>query len=77
MKYADWEDAAKKGRSMKALSDPFDYIVPGENRVLKVAIVKPLHGDPYLVYNSAIGIRVRNVKVTARQVDAVRRWTGF
>lgn len=75
--YDDWQPAAERSRSRKAISDPFDYIVPGEARVLKVAIVKPLHGDPVLVYNYSPGIKVRNAKITSRDVDKIRKWKSF
>lgn len=75
--YPDWEPAAKASRSRLAVSaHAIKTRLPG-GRVLEVEVVKPLFGDPYAVYRSAQGIRVRHLKVTARDVDSIRRWKAW
>ena len=78
-KFPDWEAPAKLSKTQRAISEPFDYTYYSKTfrkvTVYKVEIVKPLYGDPYMVYRGS-GIKVP-VKVTARMVDSVRAWKVY
>jgi hypothetical protein len=68
-----WSSAAKASKDGKAVSDRITRALDG-GRVLDLEIVKPLYGEPYAVYASAPGIKVHSYKLTARDVDGVKRW---
>lgn len=77
MKYPDWEAAAKASKSRKAISAGFTQRIPNDGRYLKCAIIKPLHGDPYVVYYHSPGLKVVGLKASAKDVDQVKTWYAF
>lgn len=78
--YPDWQEPAEKCKQRKAVSKPFDMLLFSKARrkteVRKVEIIKPLHGDPYLIY-AGTGIKVEGEKVSAAVCDRVRWWKEY
>lgn len=78
--YSDWETAARKSRSRKAISSrPLRVTLTALKYQVNVMIVKPIGGDPYGVYASAVGIKIPfpNYRPTSREVDSIRWWKAF
>jgi len=77
--YPDWQEPATKSKQKRAVSASFDMVLYSKTRrkaeVRRVEIVKPLHGDPYLIYAGS-GIKVEE-KVYARDVDKVKIWKAY
>lgn len=72
--YPDWQAAAESCKQRKAISESFFMRLDG-GRLLRVCIVKPIHGDPKYVYASCPGIPVRGLgRPTASDCDRIRRW---
>jgi hypothetical protein len=75
--YSNWEQAARSSRMERAVTKPFNEIIYSKTRrqreVYAVEIVKPLHGDPYMIYSGS-GIKVDGRKVTAAECDRQKIW---
>lgn len=63
-----WEDAAKQSKWGKAIGKL--YIIH-KNRLTRVEVVKPLHGDADMVYYHS-GIVLR--KATNKEIDKIKKW---
>lgn len=74
--YDDWSTAARASLFGKAVSDRIRRELDG-GRVLELEIIKPLHGEPYVVYASAPGIRCHTYKLTPRDIDTMRKWHAW
>lgn len=73
--YQDWEEAAKKSKSMRAVSDVMMILGEGGGPPIGAELIKPLHGDGYWTYAGANGVVIR--KARTEDVDAVKRWKSW
>ena len=83
-KYDDWQPAADASKQRKAvsriLSIPLYSKENDKPMMYDVEIIKPLHGDPWMIYKST-GIKVMDGakprKVTAKECDAAGPWKAY
>jgi len=75
-----YEQAARQSKTGRAVSRPFT--IPtyrkarGQTELTRVEVIKPLQGEPYLVY-AGTNIKVYKEKVTPQMVDAIRDWRPY
>lgn len=83
-KYEDWQPAAEASKQRKAvsrrLSVPLYSKTHEKPMMYDVEIVKPLHGDPWMIY-AKTGLKVmdgaRPRKVTAQECDSAGPWKAY
>lgn len=77
--YQDWQKPAEKSKMRRAISRDMEYPVYSKTRkkteMRRVQIIKPLHGDPVMVYANT-GIQVPQ-KVSAALCDQVKHWKEY
>jgi hypothetical protein len=77
--YPDWQEPAEKCKMRRAISRPMDILIYSKTRkmteIRRVQIIKPLHGDPWMVYANT-GIKIPQ-KVTAKTCDSIRHWKEY
>lgn len=76
--FDSWEEAARKSKMKMAVSEPFFEPVYSKTRkkteMVRVEIIKPLFGDPFVVYATTM-FKVR--KAAAKECDGVKKWKSY
>ena len=76
--YKNWEEAANKSRMRMAVSEAFWEPVYSKARkkveMVKVEIIKPMFGDPYVVY-AGTSFKIRNA--SAKECDGKLKWKSY
>jgi len=71
--YRDPQEAARHSKSLKAISAPPRMVQTNRGRFLMQIAYDPSRGA-YAVYTSAPGIKIHDVSITSKDVDAVKEW---
>lgn len=78
--FDDWQEPAEQSHQRKAVSEPFEEVAYSKELrkpvIRRLEIVKPLHGDPYLIY-AKTGIKYAERKCTMKDMNKVKRWKKY
>lgn len=69
--HRNWHDACMASRFRKAVAK---IEIEHNGQKVKAQVVKPLHGDGWLVYHET-GVRIR--KATTSEIDSRTKWDDF